>query len=66
MNRQERFEAPEQHMCEDLSEDGEKRYRSVAGALSLGAITFVKWDDDPISPIRWNTTRQPDPVKERM
>jgi len=32
----------------------------------FGTFAFVKWDDDPISLIRWNTTSQPDPVKERM
>jgi len=50
-------------MCEDLLRDGKKLYRPVAGAISFGAFAFVKWDDDPISPIRWNTTRRPNPVK---
>jgi len=41
MSRQERLEAPEQHMCKDLPGDGEKRYRSVGGAISFGPFAFM-------------------------
>jgi len=66
MSRQERFEAPRQHMFKELPGDGEKRYQSVAVAIRFVVFAFIKWDDYPISPIRWNTNRQPYPVKGRM
>jgi len=53
-------------MCENIPRDEEKCYWSVAGAISFGPFFFIEWDDDPISLMRWNTTRQPDPVKEQM